>query len=64
MLLAANLYGGTLSGTQNPAKIVREIELLEQGELGQLKQPIQATRAEHDQMLLKILDPSAEAIQK
>jgi len=41
LLLAANLYGGALSSTQNPAKIVREIELLEQGELGQLKQPIQ-----------------------
>ncbi|MCU7645667.1 hypothetical protein [Pseudomonas piscis] len=41
VLLVGNLLGGTLSGTQNPAKIVREIELLEQGELGQLKQPIQ-----------------------
>lgn len=41
LLLAANLYGGALSGTQNPAKIVREIELLEQDELGQLKKPIQ-----------------------
>lgn len=40
-LLAANLLGGALSGQQNPAKIVREIELLESGELGQFKQPIQ-----------------------
>lgn len=40
-LLVANLLGCALSETQNPAKIVREIELLEQGELGQLKKPIQ-----------------------
>lgn len=40
-LLVANLLGGALSGHQNPAKIVREIELLESGELGQFKQPIQ-----------------------
>lgn len=40
-LLIANLLGGALSGIQNPAKIVREIELLEAGEAGQFKQPIQ-----------------------
>ncbi|SFB61777.1 hypothetical protein [Azotobacter beijerinckii] len=41
VLLAANLLGGALSGRQNPAKIVSEIELLESGELGQFKEPIQ-----------------------
>lgn len=40
-LLIANLLGGALSGWQNPASIVREIELLELGELGQFKKPIQ-----------------------
>lgn len=40
-LLAANLLGGALSGWQTPSKIVREIELLESGALGQFKQPIQ-----------------------
>jgi len=39
-LLAANLLGGALSGTQNPAKIVREIGLLESGDPGQFKKPI------------------------
>lgn len=41
VLLAAHLLGGALSGTQNPAKIIREIELLEKNELGQFKAPIQ-----------------------
>lgn len=40
-LLVANLLGGALSGTQNPAKIIREIELLERGEPGRFKKPIQ-----------------------
>lgn len=40
VLLAANLLGGALSGVQNPAKIVHEIELLEKNELGQFKPPI------------------------
>lgn len=40
-LLIANLLGGALSGWQNPANIVKEIELLELGELGQFKKPIQ-----------------------
>ncbi len=40
LLLAANLFGGALSGVQNPAQIVREIELLEKNELGQFKTPI------------------------
>lgn len=40
-LLVAHLMGGALSGFQNPAKIVREIERLESGELGQFKRPIQ-----------------------
>ena len=29
VLLAANLFGGALSGVQNPVQIIREIELLE-----------------------------------
>lgn len=40
-LLAAILLGCALSGRQNPSKIVREIELLESGVLGQFKPPIQ-----------------------
>lgn len=40
-LLVANLLGGALAGTQNPAKIIHEIELLERGELGQFKKPTQ-----------------------
>ncbi|UGV30921.1 hypothetical protein LO767_18565 [Halopseudomonas aestusnigri] len=40
-LLVANLIGGALSGVQNPAKIVREIRQLEQGQLGGFKAPIQ-----------------------
>lgn len=40
-LLVANLIGGALSGVQNPAKIVREIRQLEQGQLGRFKKPIQ-----------------------
>lgn len=40
-LLVANLLGGALSGRQNPAKIVREIELLEAGGTGQFKRPKQ-----------------------
>ncbi|RMN28329.1 hypothetical protein ALQ62_03362 [Pseudomonas coronafaciens pv. zizaniae] len=40
VLLAANLLGCALSGVQNPAKIVHEIELLEKNELGQFKAPI------------------------
>ncbi len=39
-LLVANLLGGALSGMQNPAKIIHEIELLERGELGRFKKPI------------------------
>jgi hypothetical protein len=41
LLLAAHLLGGALSGRQNPARIIREIELLERGEVGQFKKPIQ-----------------------
>lgn len=40
-LLALHLLGGSLSGYQNPAKIIREIEELEAGQPGQLKAPIQ-----------------------
>lgn len=40
LLLAANLLGGALAGTQNPAKIVHEIELLEAGQSGTFKPPI------------------------
>ncbi|NWB63902.1 hypothetical protein [Pseudomonas sp. F1002] len=40
-LLVANLLGSVLSGTQNPTKIVHEIELLERGNPGQFKKPIQ-----------------------
>jgi hypothetical protein len=39
-LLLAQLLGGHLSGYQNPAKVVHEIEALENGQLGQLKPPI------------------------
>lgn len=39
-LLTLNLLGGALSGFQNAAKVVREIELLEAGEPGEFKQPI------------------------
>ncbi|MGY4663248.1 hypothetical protein ACVWZ9_004042 [Pseudomonas chlororaphis] len=41
VLLALQLLGGALSGVQNPAKIIREIEELEAGKPGQLKPPIQ-----------------------
>lgn len=40
-LLVANLLGGALSGMQNPAKVIREIEQLETNEAGQFKKPIQ-----------------------
>lgn len=40
ILLAVNLLGGALSGVQNPAQVVHEIELLENNELGQFKAPI------------------------
>ncbi|QQQ50146.1 hypothetical protein JJQ97_22930 [Pseudomonas syringae] len=40
VLLAAHLLGGALSGVQNPAKIIREIDLLEKNERGQFKPPI------------------------
>lgn len=40
-LLTLNLLGGDRSEHQSSAKIVREIELLESGKLGQLKKPIQ-----------------------
>jgi len=43
-LLVANLLGGAFSDRQNPASIVREIELLEMGERGQFKAPIQNRR--------------------
>lgn len=41
VLLALQLLGGAMSGFQNPAKIIREIEELEAGLSGQLKAPIQ-----------------------
>lgn len=41
VLLALQLLGGAMSGVQNPAKIIREIEELEAGLSGQLKAPIQ-----------------------
>lgn len=40
-LLALQLLGGALSGHQNPAKIIREIEELEAGKPSRLKPPIQ-----------------------
>lgn len=41
ILLALQLLGGALSGVQNPAKVIREIQELEAGLSGQLKAPIQ-----------------------
>ncbi|MFG0864637.1 hypothetical protein [Pseudomonas sp. FYR_7] len=40
-LLSLNLLGGYLAEIQDPLKIVREIELLEAGQLGSQKAPIQ-----------------------